>query len=405
MTRRLLLLACCLCLLAGVAAAEAIPCDRDGDGTLASAELAAAILDSLDGRCMGGTVEAPSPTDLQDAAFIYTHWDGRALTITDSSGRTTTVFRPLRRIVLLNDYHPKVMQLLDVEPDRIVGVEPNVFKDPLRYPKYQEKPNVGTISSPDYEQIALLHPDAVIFGTRSGSTDKAEETLGSIDPDIRFFNFQCFQLPTYVDDVQKLSLLLGKGEEAARFLAFRGNVLDTVAGVVDKMPAENRTSVYLELSSDYSSAGRGSSYHEMIELAGGRNVVALTAGSTGSATVDPEVVVMGNPDVIFKRVGGARITSYSDDALLSSFETVQRSIMSRPAWDQINAVRNGRVYSIHGSFFSGSEKFVGIAYMAKLLYPDLFPDLDPRAIHQQYLREFQRVDYDLDKHGAFVYPT
>jgi len=87
-TRRLLLLVCCICLLAGAAAAAAIPCDGNGDGTLTAPELATAILDSLDARFMGGMVEAPSPADLRDAAFVYEHWDGRTLTITDTSGPT-----------------------------------------------------------------------------------------------------------------------------------------------------------------------------------------------------------------------------------------------------------------------------------------------------------------------------
>jgi iron complex transport system substrate-binding protein len=48
--------------------------------------------------------------------------------------------------------------------------------------------------------------------------------------------------------------------------------------------------------------------------------------------------------------------------------------------------------------------FIGVAYLAKFFYPDLFTDLDPQAIHQEYLTRFQRLDYDLDKHGVFVYP-
>ncbi len=42
--------------------------------------------------------------------------------------------------------------------------------------------------------------------------------------------------------------------------------------------------------------------------------------------------------------------------------------------------------------------------MAKWLYPDLFEDLDPEAFHQEYLTEYQRLDYDLSEHGVFVYP-
>ena len=148
MTRRLILLACSLCLLAGMA--MAIPCDRDSDGTLTSSELATAILDSLDVRQMGGAVEAPSPGDLRDAAFVYEHWDGRALTITDTSGQTTTLTRPIRRIALFNSDSLEMLRSIGIEPDRIVGVSKYALEDPIFYPEYQGKANLGSVWSPDY---------------------------------------------------------------------------------------------------------------------------------------------------------------------------------------------------------------------------------------------------------------
>jgi iron complex transport system substrate-binding protein len=42
--------------------------------------------------------------------------------------------------------------------------------------------------------------------------------------------------------------------------------------------------------------------------------------------------------------------------------------------------------------------------MAKWFYPELFKDLDPKAVHQEYMTRFQRLEYDLDEHGVFVYP-
>jgi iron complex transport system substrate-binding protein len=47
---------------------------------------------------------------------------------------------------------------------------------------------------------------------------------------------------------------------------------------------------------------------------------------------------------------------------------------------------------------------IGLRYMARLFHPDLFEDLDPEAFHQDFLTEFQGLDYDLDEHGVFVYP-
>ncbi|MDD3858237.1 MAG: ABC transporter substrate-binding protein [Methanoculleus sp.] len=406
MTRRLLLLVCCICLLAGTAAAETIPCDRDGDGRLTSSELATAILDSLDARFMGGTVDVPSSGDLRDAAFVYEHWGGRVLTITDSSGRATTLTRPLRRIAVFNSDTLEMMRSIGIESDRVVGVSKYTLEDPTYFPEYRETANLGSVWSPDYEQAAAVRPDAVfLYATISQSScDDIEATLGAIDPDIRFFRFDCYRPTVYADEVRTLSLLLGKEEEAGRFLAFYGNVTDTVAGVVDPIPADDRVPVYLENWIDYKSAGKGSGYDEKIELAGGRNIFA--DNPVEYPVVDPEAVISRNPDVIIKIVGAGELVfgGYGDDDP-SSFENLRRSIANRPVWDRIGAVRDDRVKIIHSDVIGGPEYFIGVAYMAKWFYPDLFPDLDPRAIHRQYLEEFQRLDYDLDEHGTFVYPA
>ena len=406
MTRRLLLLVCCICLLAGAAAAETIPCDRDGDGRLTSSELATAILDSLDARFMGGTVDAPSSGDLRDAAFVYEHWDGRVLTITDSSGRATTLTRPLRRIAVFNSDTLEMMRSIGIESDRVVGVSKYTLEDPTYFPEYRETANLGSVWSPDYEQAAAVRPDAVfLYATISQSScDDIEATLGAIDPGIRFFRFDGYLPTVYADEVRTLGLLLGKEEEAGRFLAFYGNVTDTVAGVVDPIPADDRVPVYLESCNDYKSAGKGSGYDEKIKLAGGRNIFADTA--VEYPVVDPEAVISRNPGIIVKIVGAGELVfgGYGDDDP-SSFETVYRAIGDRPVWDRIGAVRDDRVHIIHSDVIGGPEYFIGVAYMAKWFYPDLFPDLDPRAIHRQYLEEFQRLDYDLDEHGTFVYPA
>ena len=404
MTRRLILLACALCLLAGMA--MAVPCDRDGDGTLTAPELAAAILDSLDARQMGGAVEAPSPGDLRDAAFVYEHWDGKALTITDTSGRTATLTRPIRRIALFNSDSLEMLRSIGLEPDRIVGVSKYVLEDPIFYPEYQGTANLGSVWSPDYEQAAGVRPDAVFLyaSISQSSCDDIEDTLSAIDPGIRFFRFDSFRPTVYADEVRTLGLLLGKSEDADRFLTFYEDATGSVAGVVDTIPVKDRIPVYLENWNDYKSAGKGSGYNEKIELAGGMNIFG--DNPVEYPAIDPEAVISRNPGVIVKIVGSGETTfgGYGDDDI-SSFEQVCRAISDRPVWNQIRAVRDGRVHIIHTDVIGGPEYFIGTAYFAKWFYPDLFPDLDPRAIHQQYLEEFQRLDYDLERHGTFVYPA
>jgi len=70
----------------------------------------------------------------------------------------------------------------------------------------------------------------------------------------------------------------------------------------------------------------------------------------------------------------------------------------------VNAINNNKTFVISNQIIGNVRHFVGIGYLAKWLHPDLFSDLDPQAIHQEYLNKFQGLDYDLSKKGVFVYP-
>jgi len=66
-------------------------------------------------------------------------------------------------------------------------------------------------------------------------------------------------------------------------------------------------------------------------------------------------------------------------------------------------MKDDKVYVIIKEL-TGNKHFLAIGYLAKWFYPDLFEDLDPQAIHQEYLTRFQGLDYSLGEHGVFVYP-
>jgi len=84
--------------------------------------------------------------------------------------------------------------------------------------------------------------------------------------------------------------------------------------------------------------------------------------------------------------------------------------MSRTELLEVSAVKEGHVYVISGYITTwgpsaGCRGFLSIAYMAKWFHPDLFADMDPETIHQEYLTEFQGLDIDLNEKGVFVYPS
>ncbi|MGB9842328.1 MAG: ABC transporter substrate-binding protein, partial [Candidatus Bathyarchaeales archaeon] len=72
----------------------------------------------------------------------------------------------------------------------------------------------------------------------------------------------------------------------------------------------------------------------------------------------------------------------------------------------VNAFKNNRVYIIAGDFRNNAMGGVlGAVYLSKVLYPNLFSDWNPQAIHQEYITKFLRLNYNLDVHGVFLYPA
>jgi iron complex transport system substrate-binding protein len=85
-------------------------------------------------------------------------------------------------------------------------------------------------------------------------------------------------------------------------------------------------------------------------------------------------------------------------------EAARKEIMAMDVFAGGKAVEDGKVYLYEDNLMNTPRFVVGVAYWAKWFHPELFSDLDPQAIHQEYLTDFMRIDYDLSEHGVFVYP-
>ena len=155
MKRPLLVIA--LLLIAAAVSATGIPGDADGNGILDEHEYRAAALTYLVGE---GDL---TRTDIQDAAWVLTHWDGRPLEITDSTGQTLTLTRPLRRVVTFSGEALETLRSLGFDMDKIVAVDKYSHEKTTFFPECAEKANVGSWLSPDMERILTLKPDAVFL--------------------------------------------------------------------------------------------------------------------------------------------------------------------------------------------------------------------------------------------------
>jgi iron complex transport system substrate-binding protein len=201
--------------------------------------------------------------------------------------------------------------------------------------------------------------------------------------------------------LEKLGYIFGKMDEVNHYFNdFHDKYLVLIEARTEKLPEEEKPKVYVErYTGAYKSYGSEATAHQMIDRTGGRNIFADI--DEYFIDVDPEEVIMRNPDIIFKTIKQGYVADPKDP---SKIVAMRDEIMNRPELANVNAVKNGSVYIVDLSLMLGPDYPLAAAYWAKLFQPDLFEDLDPKAIHQEYLTEFQRLDINLDEHGIFMYP-
>ena len=100
-------------------------------------------------------------------------------TITDSVGRTVTIYRPLERVVVFNSATIEIMRSLNTS-NIIVGVDRYTKEDGIFFPEMagEEISEVGTTDAPDYEAVLGTEPEAVfVYATnRVASSEEIQKT-------------------------------------------------------------------------------------------------------------------------------------------------------------------------------------------------------------------------------------
>jgi iron complex transport system substrate-binding protein len=331
----------------------------------------------------------------------------KELTIVDSKDRIVTVKKPLKRVVVAYYKILETLRAVKVPHEIIIGVPsyPNVADWELYFAEYKDKPGLGDMWNPDTEAILNLDPDVVFLtsSSRFGGVDHTSDVLESAGITVLRFSFGSYG--SYMqEEITKLGYIIDKEEEAGEFHDWHKGVVNLVKERVEKIPEEDKPKVYYEGQSRLWNGFREELAR--VGLAGGKNIHPV-----GQA-IDPEAVIAGDPDIIVKVAPGGDVTGYHLDAEdTTEIEKLREEVMSRHELQNVGAVKTGRVYVIsiylmagRSSGHGGVRNIAQIVYNAKWFHPDLFKDVDPKAIHQEYLTRFQGLDFDLDKKGVFAYP-
>ena len=327
----------------------------------------------------------------------------KELTFVDKN-RIVTVKKPVKRVVAFSIYATEVMQSLKAT-DKIVGVS-KTLKTDILFPELVDLPCVGSAGAPDYEKIVELQPDLFFWYVRS-AYDKSAHKLESLLPSTTIVRISCTTPDIYIEDVRKIGYILDRKDEAEEFIDFYEECLKQIDEKVETISEDEKPRVFYTMPTYFPTRiytfSRPFDVHQVIVGAGGINIAADIAGAGSYPTIDPEWVTVQNPEII---IGGNPRFGYNrmGDTAEADMSAIRDKIMLYPAWGHTAAVESGKVYLLDTTIvWQSAHHFIGTVYMAKLLHPDLFEDLDPQSMHQEYLDRFLGLDINMDEY-VFVYP-
>lgn len=281
-------------------------------------------------------------------ATVSTEEDATAttggITIIDGIGRTVTIPPTPERIVSLASSATETLYAIGAG-DKVVGRD--------KYSKYPDEvtnvPEVGSGSSPNLEMIIGLEPDLLFAWPYSRDAIISTENKMSvvyIDPG---------SVDEVLDTIRMIGLITGKTSEAENLTAEMQSKIDAITDITDELNKTQRPLVYYELSAPMKTTGPGTFTNELIFLAGGINLAADEP--VRYPILNSEYIIERNPDVI----------------VIVSYGTSIDEVKNRDGWQNINAVKNDRIYKIDTNLVTSNPRLVqGLEQFAKWFHPDLF---------------------------------
>jgi len=213
------------------------------------------------------------------------------------------------------------------------------------------------------ETIILLNPDLVFLANWSDA-GKVKQLR---DAGLKVLQFKSH---TKVSEIEAMILTIAKAvgetDKGESLINWINGKLTNVEKKVSLIPKGKKLTV-MDYGTWGSSFGKGSSWDEIIKLAGLKNAVAdFKSDQWGNVPISKEKLVEIDPDILI--LPG---WVWGDPAGADKF---YQKVVSDPALKNLKAVRNNRVFRIPEAHKSSTSQYIVYAVedLAKLAYPDNF---------------------------------
>lgn len=211
-------------------------------------------------------------------------------------------------------------------------------------PEVKSLPSVGGFDGKtvSIETILAFSPDFVYM--TKGMHDFLVRPLES--QGIRTYLSEADSVQSILDEISEIGRITGNQKKAAEVCKAIADELEEIRS----LSSDERPSVYWEIwDSPYMSIGANSFLNELVFIAGGENIFSEVRQTY--PIVSDEAVIAANPAVIF---------------ISDTYKNGEEAIKARDGWQNVDAVKNGRIYSLNADIISRPGP--RIAQAAELLH-------------------------------------
>ncbi|MCG8573136.1 MAG: ABC transporter substrate-binding protein [Spirochaetes bacterium] len=334
----------------------------------------------------------------------------KEITVVDILGRKVTVTKSVERIAFVHPGSAVGLKILD-SWDKTV-LKHGSLNDEVLFPGVNSIPSVvshmGNPYEPNYE--ILLNSDVDLLIAEVIPMPGMDEMLTKLEGIIPVFTAKLYEPDNITKGMKGLGQLLGKEKEAEEYISWYSEINNRLLEKTGSLEDHQKPKIFFKHG--YGAAEDIMTFTDELPYAPYRNQitgcinVAADIPSQGgwAPNIDAEwlsaqqidYIIIGDP----MPAGTFGITAKNPTII----DNHQQAVSKLPVFSHSTAVQKNQIYSIGDHLFGSPTFIIGFVYMAKWFHPNLFPDLNPRQIHQEYLNRFMKININLEQQGLFVYP-
>jgi len=287
-----------------------------------------------------------------ESSEIATATQSAEINITDGLGKEIVLDKPAEKILV---FTPSALEIIDGlnAMDKVIGVD-NWSVD-SKEPLAEGFEGFGDFQTVNMEKITAAAPDLII-----GLVGWTEADIQKLtDLGIKIYIVEASTIDEIYMEITNMGRILGKNAEALELVGKLKKQVENISSKVEGLTEDKKPKVFYEVWNEpLMSAGKNTSINDLIEKAGGTNIVA-SEGLEGWPEYSIEKLIQNNPDIIIAPVSLAPdVNIIIDDSRFSS----------------INAVVNKKVYIMPDNLITRPSQNIvkGLAMFAQAIHPEIF---------------------------------